>query len=59
MATYAVIKNDKVVNMIIWNGVSKWVKPEGSTVIKADDVSIIDKFIGTGFKPEPGSTLEV
>jgi hypothetical protein len=32
MSTYLVIKDDKVINAVAWDGVSDWTPPEGTTV---------------------------
>ena len=35
MNTYLVIKEEKVVNIVVWDGVSDWMPPEGTTVLIA------------------------
>jgi len=35
MSTYLVIKDNKVINTIIWDGESDWTPPEGTTVLVA------------------------
>lgn len=32
--TYAIIENNTVVNVILWDGQSKWLPPSGTTVIE-------------------------
>jgi hypothetical protein len=32
MSNYLVIKDDKVVNIVVWDGVSEWMPPVGTTV---------------------------
>jgi len=32
MSTYLVIKDNKVINAVVWDGVSDWTPPEGTTV---------------------------
>jgi hypothetical protein len=32
MSTYLVIKDDKVINAVAWDGASDWTPPEGTTV---------------------------
>lgn len=32
MDTYLIIKDNKVVNTVVWDGVSEWTAPEGTTV---------------------------
>ena len=32
MSTYLVIKDNKVINAVIWDGESDWTAPEGTTV---------------------------
>lgn len=52
MNTYAIIENGIVVNLVVWDGVSKWSPPAGSTaiLIPADtSVSIGYTYNGTTF----------
>jgi hypothetical protein len=32
MSTYLVIKDNQVINTVVWDGVSDWTPPEGTTV---------------------------
>ena len=32
MSTYLVIKDNEVINAVVWDGVSDWTPPEGATV---------------------------
>lgn len=32
MSTYLVIKDEQVINTVVWDGVSDWTPPEGTTV---------------------------
>ncbi len=45
MKTYAVIKNNTVINTIVWDGVTPYTYPEaGVTLIEAEVVGIGDKY---------------
>ena len=35
MNTHLVIKDNKVINTVVWDGVSDWTPPEGTTVLIA------------------------
>lgn len=37
MNTYLVIKNETVVNTVVWDGESDWTAPEGTTIEMATD----------------------
>jgi hypothetical protein len=32
MNTYLIIKNNQVINTVVWDGVSEWAPPEGTTL---------------------------
>lgn len=38
MATYAVIKDNLVINSIVWDEVSDWAPPAGCILVKTDKV---------------------
>lgn len=40
MAIYAIVESDTVVNTIVWDGVSAWTAPAGSTVVIIPDGTI-------------------
>ena len=40
MGTYAVVKSGVIVNVIVWDGVSEWSPPEGTTIVKTDTAGI-------------------
>ncbi len=40
MAIYAVIENNIVVNTIVWDGVSAWMPPDGTTVVIIPDGTV-------------------
>ncbi len=40
MAIYAVIENNTVTNTIVWDGVTAWIQPAGSTVIIIPDGAV-------------------
>ncbi len=44
MNRYAIIKDDVVINVIIWDGKSEWNSPEGTKVIQSDSLNIGDKY---------------
>ena len=60
---YAVIQNDEVVNVVVWDGAVEWAPPQGSTVnLLPDDspVSIGYLFDGENYtqpSPPPTATL--
>ena len=31
MSTYLILKDNKVINTVLWDGVSDWIAPEGTT----------------------------
>lgn len=39
---YAVIEDNIVVNICVWDGVSDWPLPEGVTVVQSDTLNIGD-----------------
>jgi hypothetical protein len=51
MANYAVIENGVVVNTVVWDGVTAWTKPTGSTVVIIPDGTIA----GTGYSYDAAS----
>jgi hypothetical protein len=42
MANYAVVKDGVVVNIVVWNGESKWKAPDDSEAILISDGTYID-----------------
>ncbi len=40
MANYAMIENNTVTNTIVWDGVTAWIQPAGSTVIIIPDGTV-------------------
>lgn len=55
MSTYLVIKDNKVINAVVWDGVSDWTAPEGTTVeLAAEGVGIgWSRVAGHWVAPEP------
>ena len=35
MSTYLILKDNTVINAVVWDGVSDWAAPEGTTVLVA------------------------
>jgi hypothetical protein len=56
---YAIIKNNKIQNICLWDGVTLWEPEEGSTVIESSDAWRIDgTFVdGVYHDPVPQPTL--
>ena len=55
MSTYLVIKDNKVVNTVVWDGESDWTPPEGTTVELAPSGVVIGwtRVAGNWVAPEP------
>ena len=55
MSTYLVIKDNTVINTVVWDGVSDWTAPEGTTVELAPDHVGIGwtRVDGNWIAPEP------
>lgn len=54
MYRYAVIKDSKVINVVIWDGVSNWSPEKGCIVVKNELCNIGDSYSPkNGFKPAP------
>lgn len=49
MRTYLVIKDETVINAVVWDGESDWTAPEGTTVEIAPD------FVGIGWTRVDGT----
>lgn len=62
MNTYLVIKDNTVINTVLWDGESDWAAPEGTTtVIAPDDVPINIGWTKSGsnwIAPEPPAVPE-
>lgn len=41
---YAVIQNDVVINVAVWDGVTDWPLPSDITVVKSDTLNIGDTY---------------
>lgn len=55
MANYAVIENEVVVNTVVWDGVTAWTAPAGSTTILIPDGTVAG--IGYGYTTAGGFTV--
>ncbi len=44
MNRYAIIKDNIVINVIIWDGKSKWNGPLGAQIVQSDTLNIGDKY---------------
>jgi hypothetical protein len=44
MNRYAIIKDNKVINVIIWDGKSKWNGPEGTQIVQSNTLNIGDNY---------------
>ena len=56
---FAVIQNNVVVNVIVWDDIATWVSPVGTTTVQIPDgayVGIGSTYNGTEFGPPPQST---
>ena len=41
MKNYIIIKNEKIINICIWDGVTDWTPPDGTTVEEHDEIAKI------------------
>lgn len=44
MNRYAIIKENIVINVIIWDGKSDWKNPEGTELVQSDSLNIGDRY---------------
>jgi hypothetical protein len=44
MNRYAIIQDNIVINIIIWDGQSQWIHPEGTQLIQSDSLNIGDTY---------------
>lgn len=62
MAKYAIIKDEKVINVCVWDGVSEWQPPEGTQAVKLDAEQLADEgysyINGTFIAPPPPAPME-
>ena len=58
MNKYLIVKAGKVVNTVVWDGISEWSPPEGTTAVVAPEgVGIGWTQVGTSWvAPEPSTT---
>lgn len=54
MTCYAVVNDNVVINVIVWNGITPYAAPEGCALIQSDTAAIGDLYDGAVFtKPAP------
>jgi len=51
MANYAIIKDNKVINTCVWDGVTEWQPPEGSEVV------VLPENVGIGYEYNNGQFI--
>ena len=44
MNRYAIIKDNIVINVIIWDGISEWKSPEGTKIVQSDSLNVGDNY---------------
>lgn len=44
MKRYAIIKDNIVINVVIWDEKSEWINPEGTEIIQSDTLNIGDNY---------------
>ncbi len=44
MNRYAIVQDNIVINVIIWDGKSEWNSPEGTQIIQSDTLNIGDNY---------------
>jgi len=44
MNRYAVIKDNVVINVVIWDGQSNWTPPQGTQLVQSDSLNIGDNY---------------
>ena len=45
MNRYAIIKDNIVINVVIWDGQSEWKSPEGTQIVQSDSLNIGDTYL--------------
>lgn len=53
MGNYAIVKNNVVEGVIVWDGVSEWTPPEGTIIIETESAGIGWSWDGNSFQRPP------
>lgn len=54
MDNYAIIFNDVVISVALWDGVNEWVPPDGCTIVKSNEAVVGSSYVNGKFiAPEP------
>lgn len=44
MNRYAIVKDNIVIQVIIWDGISPWKNPEGTQLVESDSLNVGDNY---------------